>query len=119
MSPSHTKILRAEGAAVALALGIIAWQAGPPWQLVVAVLVFPDLGFVAYLAGPRIGAIIYNVLHSYIGPALLAAITLAIAPIPYAWEIAILWALHIGADRFLGYGLKSEEGFKVTHLGRL
>lgn len=30
-----------------------------------------------------------------------------------------LWVAHAGFDRMLGYGLKSPEGFTVTHLGTI
>jgi hypothetical protein len=28
-----------------------------------------------------------------------------------------IWLAHIGMDRALGYGFKSPEGFRHTHLG--
>ncbi|WP_254810764.1 DUF4260 family protein [Natronosalvus amylolyticus] len=37
------------------------------------------------------------------------------ADIRRALFIALIWAGHIGADRHMGYGLKSEPGFKNTH----
>ncbi|NMM27217.1 MAG: DUF4260 domain-containing protein, partial [Glaciimonas sp.] len=33
--------------------------------------------------------------------------------------LALIWFVHIGVDRMLGYGLKYPEGFKVTHLGTI
>ena len=33
--------------------------------------------------------------------------------------VGALWALHIGADRALGFGLKYPTGFGDTHLGRI
>jgi hypothetical protein len=36
-----------------------------------------------------------------------------------ATQIALIWLAHIGADRFLGYGLKYPTGFKDTHLQRV
>ncbi len=33
--------------------------------------------------------------------------------------VGALWALHIGADRALGFGLKLPSGFADTHLGRI
>jgi hypothetical protein len=33
--------------------------------------------------------------------------------------VAALWALHIGVDRALGYGLKYPTAFADTHLGRV
>ena len=31
--------------------------------------------------------------------------------------IALIWAVHIGVDRALGYGLKQGNAFEITHLG--
>jgi len=33
--------------------------------------------------------------------------------------MALIWAAHIGFDRFLGYGLKYPVAFRVTHLGSI
>jgi hypothetical protein len=78
----------------------------------------PDIAFAAYWAGPRIGAIVYNALHSTVGPIALAmAASMPHARIPPA--LAILWLAHIGFDRALGYGLKYSDGFVFTHLGNI
>jgi len=78
----------------------------------------PDLSFFAYLAGARVGAFIYNLLHTIAGPILLA---LAALLVPYepAMAIALIWLAHCGFDRALGYGLKYDAGFGFTHLGRI
>ena len=72
----------------------------------------------AYLAGPRVGAIIYNAAHSYMAPMTLMTIGFAIAS-PLTLSIAMIWLAHIGIDRALGYGLKYAAGFGFTHLGRI
>ena len=115
---SMRALLRMEGAAVALVMVLAAWRLAPPWELVVAVLVAPDLGFAGYLRGPRTGAAVYNAAHSYVGPAALAALAVS-WPSATLLAVAILWALHIGIDRALGYGLKHRTGFRDTHLGRI
>jgi hypothetical protein len=91
-------------------------MAGHSWVLFAMVFLVPDVSFVAYLAGPRVGAVVYNALHSYAGPALLAG-TLALVGQPVA--IPLVWIAHIGLDRCLGYGLKYGTAFGDTHLGRL
>jgi hypothetical protein len=111
-------LLRAEGVAVALVMAVVAWRLGPPWWLVVAVLAAPDLALAGYAAGPRTGAALYNAAHSYLGPALAAGAWLVLGGGALA-AIAALWALHIGADRALGYGLKYPTAFGDTHLGRV
>lgn len=89
----------------------------PLWAL--ALLFFaPDLAFAAYLAGPRAGAALYNLLHLYaLG---LGLLTLGLAlPQPLLVTLGALWLGHAGFDRMLGYGLKSATGFHDTHLGRI
>ena len=111
---------RCEGAAV-LAAGLALWAAGAqPFGIWLAVLVFfaPDLSFAAYLAGPRIGAFAYNLVHSY-GTGLALTAAGALASQPALGAVGLLWLMHAGFDRMLGYGLKSSEGFKITHLGQI
>lgn len=111
-------LLRAEGAAEA-ALGIVGFaMTGQSWWLFAALGLAPDLSFAAYLAGPRVGAIGYNLVHTTALPALLAAAALAMSS-PVALAVAAVWLAHIGIDRALGYGLKTGEGFTYTHLGRI
>lgn len=108
--------LRLEGLAV-LALAVLLFElGGHSWLLFAALFLVPDVSFAAYLAGPRAGAIGYNVAHSYVGPVLVAALALLTGRPPVA---ALIWAAHIGFDRALGYGLKYPSGFADTHLGRL
>lgn len=109
-------LLRLEGLAVlALCICIYAWG-GHSWMLLAMLFLLPDVSFAAYLAGPRVGAIGYNLLHSYVGPAVLAGAFVAANRPPV---IALVWAAHIGFDRFLGYGLKYPTGFRDTHLGTI
>lgn len=111
-----TKILRIEATALTLALAVALWSLGPDWRLVVVGLLLPDLSIAGYLAGPAIGAKIYNLVHSAILPGLLAALALYLGQ-DLLLQIALIWGLHITWDRALGYGLKFPEGFKLTHLG--
>ncbi|MGR3436738.1 MAG: DUF4260 domain-containing protein [Shimia sp.] len=111
---------RLEGAAVFAAIvGALSW-AGMPLPLWAAVLVFfaPDLSFVGYAAGPRVGAAAYNLCHTYGLPACLAVVGLPLDA-PLAVALGLLWVGHAGFDRALGYGLKEAAGFKHTHLGHL
>jgi hypothetical protein len=111
---------KAEGALVALAgLGIaLAVQPGWPWWVWPLILLAPDLAMIGYALGPRIGAALYNAAHLY-GLALLLAVLGVVAGLPVLIALGGLWLAHIGIDRALGYGLKSREGFRVTHLGRI
>jgi hypothetical protein len=111
-------LLRCEG--LALFLGSCAaydiW--GGAWWLFVVLFLAPDLSFLAYLIGPKPGAIAYNAVHMTVVPIALMGIGIALA-MPIAVSIAIIWLAHIGLDRAFGYGLKYEAGFGFTHLGRI
>lgn len=115
MEPHH--FLRVEGLVVlGVALGGYFTLGGPLWLLAVLALA-PDLSMLGYLAGPRVGSLCYNVVHTYALPLALGAVGVW-AGIEVALLVALVWAGHIGADRFFGYGLKFESGFKETHLSR-
>jgi len=75
----------------------------------------PDLSMLAYLAGPRVGSLGYNLFRTSTGPLAVGG-----AGFWVDWRLAMLVAAvragHIGADRLAGYGLKFETGFRDTHL---
>ncbi len=89
-----------------------------PWWAALLIFFAPDLSFVGYAWGPRIGAFVYNTVHIYAFGAALLAVGLVVA-IPMLVTIGALCMAHAGFDRLLGYGLKSHEGFSFTHLGRI
>ncbi len=110
-------VLRLEGAVI-LALSIFAFhELGGTWQNFVIWFLAPDLAMLGYLLGPRIGAIAYNITHSYIGA--LGSVFATHLLAPEFLPLALVWAAHIGFDRGLGYGLKYGVGFTHTHLGRI
>jgi Domain of unknown function (DUF4260) len=116
------RLLQAEGLALFVASLVAFSTLNASWWMYALLFFVPDLSFAAYLVGARAGALVYNVLHSTIGPILLAGI---------AWWLdfdilgqvlvatAVIWIGHIGFDRMMGYGLKYSSGFKDTHLGKL
>jgi hypothetical protein len=71
-----------------------------------------------YLAGPLIGAIVYNAFHILVWPAILVIAGLYSGEM-LAVQVAAIWIAHIAIDRALGYGLKLPSGFGDTHLGRI
>ena len=113
-----SRLLRAEGLAVAAAALALYFQAGYGWVLLVVLALAPDLSIAGYLAGPRIGASVYDAAHTYVLPLALAAAGV-LAGSDLAVQLALIWLVHIGADRLLGYGLKYQTGFKDTHLQRV
>jgi Domain of unknown function (DUF4260) len=111
-------LLHLEGGAV-LAMAVILYaRHGGNWWLFALLLLAPDLFALGYLAGPKTGAAVYNLVHTYLLPALLASFGLLTGN-ALAIDIALIWFAHIGADRMLGYGLKYPTMFKDTHLNRV
>jgi hypothetical protein len=116
--PTGKLLLRWEALVLLGALIAVYAHYGQGW-LVFALLFFvPDLSMIAYLWGPRSGALAYNAAHSEIGPFALGAIAL-LAPSQFIGGLALIWLAHIAFDRALGYGLKSFAGFRFTHLGTI
>jgi hypothetical protein len=109
-------ILRSEGAVllVALCFGYAALHGS--WWIFIAALFLPDVAMAGYLGGTRLGAMCYNVAHSYVVPVVLAIVALRY---PMLWIPAIIWGAHIAFDRALGYGLKYSDAFTHTHLGTI
>lgn len=111
-------ILRIESAAIGVA-GVVAWLTlgGSPILLLPALLA-PDLSAIGYLAGPRVGAVTYNLVHNW---ALAVAFALLAIFAHTLWPmlVAAILAAHVGFDRALGYGLKLPTSFQDTHLGRI
>lgn len=89
-----------------------------PWWASLLLFLAPDISFIGYIGGPKIGAFCYNVAHVYGLGILLFAIGM-ILHYPWCMLIGALWLAHSGFDRMLGYGLKSSEGFSFTHLGMI
>jgi Domain of unknown function (DUF4260) len=111
-------LLRLEGLTLFAGMTLLYALWGGPWWLYFTLFLAPDLSFLAYLGGPRVGAIGYNAAHSYIVPLALMTAGFGFVP-PLVLSVAIIWLAHIGFDRALGYGLKYTAGFGFTHLGRI
>lgn len=81
-------------------------------------LLVPDVFMLGYVKSKELGALTYNLGHSYLTPALLLLIAYT-----FGWGIgsalAVIWIAHIGMDRLMGYGLKKPKGFEHTHLGKI
>jgi hypothetical protein len=111
-------LLRLEGLTLFAGMVLLYAVWGGSWLLFALLFLAPDLSFLAYLAGSRLGAIVYNAVHSYMAPVVLLTTGFALEW-PLLLSIAMIWLAHIGMDRALGYGLKYEAGFGFTHLGRI
>ncbi len=108
--------LRLEGVIVFVATLLAYQYFALPWRWFLFCFLIPDLSMLAYLAGPRIGAWVYNLAHTYA----IAASVLIFGLVTENWTVfgtGLIHCAHIAFDRALGYGLKLPEGFRHTHLG--
>ncbi|HYY30610.1 MAG TPA: DUF4260 domain-containing protein [Chthoniobacterales bacterium] len=111
-------LLRAEGGII-FALSLLVYgELKSSWILFAVLILAPDLAILGYLLGIRIGAAIYNLVHTLVAPLVLIGISVASRQlwlVPYG----LIWTAHIGMDRLFGYGLKYPTHFRDTHLNRL
>lgn len=111
-------LLRLEGASV---LGVSVFfyhQSHASWILFSVLFLSPDLFMLGYFVNARIGAAVYNSVHTLFAPGVL----IAAAILASQWRLlpfALIWTAHIGFDRMLGYGLKYRTRFQDTHLQRV
>jgi hypothetical protein len=111
-------LLRLEGLTVLCAASLMYGEEGYHWGRFFLLFLLPDLLMVGYLAGTRVGAIVYNLGHTYAAPFLLLLLAYY-GHTPMLVSLALIWTAHIGFDRLLGYGLKYSTAFQDTHLGRV
>lgn len=102
-----------------LLLGIFLFsQLQLSWWWFAGLFLAPDIGMLGYIVNTKIGAYTYNIFHHKF-----IAIAIYLFGIFIASEIVqmigIILFSHASFDRMLGYGLKLEDGFKLTHLGEL
>jgi uncharacterized protein DUF4260 len=112
------RLLRLEGLAVLAGAVALYFHLGYGWVLLVVLVLAPDLSAVGYAWSTSAGTLAYDLAHTEIWPIGLGVIG-AIAGEPLLTQIGLIWLMHIGADRLLGYGLKYPTGFKDTHLQRV
>ena len=81
-------LLRAEGVAMLAASVALYWLYGGSWWLFALLLLAPDASMLGYLAGPKVGAAVYNTFHSYPLPATLGIFGLLVgahSPLRLLW----------------------------------
>lgn len=93
---------------------LISLQAEWWWYLVL--LIGPDISMLGYMAGNKAGAFCYNLFH-HKGVAIAVFGAGIFLPHMLIQVIGIVLFSHSSMDRMFGYGLKTGEGFKYTHLG--
>ena len=88
------------------------------WRWFALLFLAPDLGMLGYLAGPRVGALTYNLIH-HKAVAVAAYIAGAWLGSPALQFAGLIILAHSSLDRVLGYGLKYPDAFQHTHLGMI
>ena len=91
---------------------------GFPWWYFPVLLFAPDVSLAAYLAGPRVGAWVYNFVH-HRGLALVYYVVGTAVGMPLLALAGIVCFAHSSLDRVMGYGLKYPDSFANTHLGQI
>jgi hypothetical protein len=110
--------LRLEGLAGLVAGLVLFGISGGSWLLLIPLLLLPDVSALGYLAGPRVGAFTYNLIHTWAPGFVTLAIGAWLAS-PVLLVIGAILVAHVGMDRAMGYGLKLPSSFQDTHLGRI
>ncbi|KXG09469.1 hypothetical protein AT864_02188 [Anoxybacillus sp. P3H1B] len=111
-------LLQLEGAAILL-LSLYFYSYNQfSWLLFFVLLFVPDISMIGYLFNNKVGAVLYNLFHTYSLP--IGAVILGVLlSSEVVLEIGLIWSAHIGMDRMIGYGLKYPTHFKDTHLNRV
>ena len=87
-----------------------------PWWCYLLLFMGPDISMLGYVFGNKIGAYSYNLFHhKAVGVVFL--VTGLILENQVAAITGLIILGHSSMDRLFGYGLKTEQGFKFTHLG--
>ena len=111
-------LIRLEEGALLLAAALMSSQIGYGPLLFLAFLLVPDVSMIGYVANPRVGAWLYNLVHHR---AIGVAVTLAgyFLQMPMVIFAGLILFGHTAMDRMFGYGLKFEDSFHHTHLGTI
>jgi hypothetical protein len=111
-------LLKVEAAAFFVATIWAYYLIGASWSLFLLFLLVPDLFMVGYAKSSKLGALIYNIGHTYTTPLVLLCVYVFFN-VTVLLPISVIWLAHISMDRMLGYGLKMDTGFTHTHLGTI
>ena len=86
-------LLRLEGLTLFLGMTLLYAVWGGAWWVYLILFLVPDLSMAAYLAGPKVGAIVYNAAHSYMMPMSLMVTGFGLES-PLTLSIAMIWLAH-------------------------
>lgn len=88
------------------------------WWVFPACLLLPDLSMIGYLAGTKAGARLYNVFHHKLVAVLVLLLGCSFG-LQWVMLTGVIFFGHSAMDRFFGFGLKFDDSFRTTHLGRI
>lgn len=108
-------LLRLEGAAILAATVFLYARGHFAWWLFAVLFLSPDISMLGYLANAKVGAALYNLVHTYGSPVVLLLVGWSLTA-PEVMPYGLIWLAHLGFDRMLGYGLKYPTQFRDTHL---
>jgi hypothetical protein len=111
-------ILHLEGAVVLVLATAAFFRLGFPWWWYLILMIAPDLSLLALAAGPRVGGIIYDLIHTTIWPLIIFGVGWWTGT-DVAVAVGLGWLAHLGMDRMFGFGLRYPDGRKETHFGRI
>ncbi|MEW5321548.1 DUF4260 domain-containing protein [Geobacillus thermoleovorans] len=111
-------LLRLEGVAILLLSLYFYFYNQFSWLLFFVLLLAPDISMIGYLFNNKVGAVLYNLFHTYSLPIGVVILGVLLSN-EVVLEIGLIWSAHIGMDRMIGYGLKYPTHFKDTHLNRV
>jgi Domain of unknown function (DUF4260) len=104
---------RLEGGAMAALTAVAFIWAGFAWWWLLALFLLFDLSGLGFVAGPRVGAITYNLVHNLVAPTLLLAAHFVLhaagLPLQAIALVAGCWFFHVAVDRALGFGPRPIE----------
>lgn len=86
-----------------------------PWWVYPLLFLTPDLSMLGYVAGPRVGAFTYNLIH-HKAVSLGLIVLGGLLSVPLISLAGAVLLGHSCLDRVVGYGLKHGDSFKHTHL---
>lgn len=111
-------LIKLEGLALFVLSIFLFSQLGFAWWWYPVLFFIPDLSMIAYLAGTRAGAIVYNILHHHAVSIGLYLLGFFLGN-PILQLAGVILLGHSNLDRLFGYGLKYSDSFQNTHLGMI
>lgn len=118
MKKGMTALLKLEELGQFLFAILLFSQLDYAWWIFPACLLLPDLSMVGYIFNRKSGAWLYNLFHHKLVAICVLIIGFWMDDSAVTLAGIILFG-HAAMDRIFGYGLKFQDHFNHTHLGRI